>query len=501
VPIAGVGRIPSSLYDRRMPRPATTLFEDAIDIPLWLEADRLTPHAERSRRDRGIGLKLQSRDRLQRVRGWWHTLAPNEPGAGAHLERMRAAVAAIMALLGAVLGTSVALAAFQYDGSQPVNVVRLIALLVVVPTLFLVVSLLLLPGRVPVLRGLQDLIAPLNPGALALAVFRRLARSSPELASTFDWRAGRSSTARFAKWQLMRWSQVAAVGFNVAALATAALLVTFTDLAFRWSTTLDPDPQFVTRIVHAIAWPWHAFLPSAVPSADLIAESQFFRLDSGAVATGRALAGWWPFTLLTIVTYGLIPRLVLFAIAGARLRAAERALLLDDARVTALLDRMASPAVETAAAEHGETAATPAADAAEYHEATGRARAIIWEGCSSAAAARAHARGRLRLELDTVVEAGGSRTLGADRQALDAIGSTEPGTVVVFTPAWEPPLLELLDFLGELRRRVGPEHSIVVAPVADVADEARAVTAVEHETWTRAVGRLRDPKLYVEAGA
>ena len=45
----------------------------------------------------------------------------------------------------------------------------------------------------------------------------------------------------------MRWSQVAAVGFNVAALATAALLVTFTDLAFRWSTTLDADPQVVTR--------------------------------------------------------------------------------------------------------------------------------------------------------------------------------------------------------------------------------------------------------------
>ena len=74
----------------------------------------------------------------------------------------------------------------------------------------------------------------------------------------------------------------------------------------------------------------------------------------------------------------------------------------------------------------------------------------------------------------------------------------EPGTVVVLTPAWEPPLLELLDFLGELRRRVGREHSIVVAPIAD---GAHAVTSLEHETWARAVGRLRDPKLYVEAGA
>jgi hypothetical protein len=129
---------------------------------------------------------------------------------------------------------------------------------------------------------------------------------------------------------------------------------------------------------------------------------------------------------------------------------------------------------------------------------TGRARAVIWEGCASPAAARAHARSRLGLELDAVIEAGGSRTIGADRQALEALASTEPGNVVVLTPAWEPPLLELLDFLGELRRRVGPEHSIVVAPVGD---GERRVTDVEHETWARAVGRLRDPKLYVEAGA
>jgi hypothetical protein len=296
----------------------------------------------------------------------------------------------------------------------------------------------------------------------------------------------------------MWWSQVAAVGFNVAALATAVLLVTFTDLAFRWSTTLDANPEAVTRIVHAIAWPWHAFAPSAVPSAELVEQSQFFRLDSGEPVSGRALTAWWPFTLLTIVTYGLLPRLVMLAIAVARLRAAERALLLDDPRVTALVDRMASPAVETASTEHGETPTAPSSGAADYREAAGRARAVIWEGCVTPFGARAHARQRMGLDLTAIAEAGGSRTLGADRQALDSLASSEPGAVVVFTPAWEPPLLELLDFLSELRARVGAEHSIVVAPVAD---GAREVTAVEHDTWARAVGRLRDPRLYVEANA
>ncbi|HEX5047427.1 MAG TPA: DUF2868 domain-containing protein [Gammaproteobacteria bacterium] len=482
-----------------MPRHGTSLFEDAIDVPLWLEADRLTPHAQRCRRDREIGATLASSDRAERVRGWWRAIAPDEEGAGARLERIRLAIAGVVTLLGAALGVSVALAAFHYDGSQPVNVVRLIALLVVAPALFLVASLLFIPGRVPVLRGLQDLVAPLNLGALALAVFRRLARAQPELARSLDWRAGRAGVGRFAKWQLVGWSQLAAVSFNLAALATAALLVTFTDLAFGWSTTLDADPAAVARIVSAIAWPWHTLVPSAVPSPALVAESQFFRLaGDGGLATGRALAAWWPFTLLTIVTYGLLPRLALFMLAAARLRAAARALLLDDPRVTALVDRMASPVVETAAAAHAEAAAARAPDAPQYREITGRARAVIWEGCVSAAAGRAHARRRLGLELDAIVEAGGTPALGADRQALDSIAAGEHGAVVVFTPSWEPPLLELLDFVTELRQRVGTEHSIVVAPIAD---GERAVTSVEHDTWARAMGRLRDPRLYVEAGA
>jgi len=68
---------------------------------------------------------------------------------------------------------------------------------------------------------------------------------------------------------------------------------------------------------------------------------------------------------------------------------------------------------------------------------------------------------------------------------------------VVFTPAWEPPLLELLDFLAELRRRVGAAASIVVTPVPD---GERAVTEVERATWSSAIARLADPRAYVETG-
>ena len=70
--------------------------------------------------------------------------------------------------------------------------------------------------------------------------------------------------------------------------------------------------------------------------------------------------------------------------------------------------------------------------------------------------------------------------------------------VVIFTRAWEPPLLEFLDYLTALRQGVGADVSIVVAPVPETRT---GVTDVEHTTWSRAIARLADPHLYVETGS
>jgi hypothetical protein len=487
-----------------MPRAATTLFEDAIDVPLWLETERLTPYAERARRDRAIALDIRRGSAVNRVRAWWRSIqrdAGGDGSLGARLDRLRSVVTLAMAALGMLVGAAVAVTAFAYDGSQPVNVVRLIALLVGVQLVFLVCTLLLLPpGRVPGLRHIQDLLAALNPGAWAAAVLRKLARVQPSVARLFDRQAPRAAAVQFAKWQVLYWSQTAAVAFNIAALAAAIALVTFSDLAFGWSTTLEADPAAVARAVQRIASPWGAVVPEAVPSTELVEQSQFFRLEGSAAppASPRTLGAWWPFTLLTLVVYGLVPRVLLLALAATRLRAATKRLLLDDPGVTALLDRMAAPQIETAAAEHEvapplEIGVPPAA----ARPITGRAQALIWENGVPIDTARDYARQHLGLDVTSVVAAGGGE-LAADRAALERLAANGAETLLVLTPAWEPPLLELLDFLAELRRRAGPDVSIVVAPVPD---GPRAVTDVERATWTRAVARLADPKLYVEAGA
>src|SRR5690606_4081175 len=106
----------------------------------------------------------------------------------------------------------------------------------------------------------------------------------------------------------------------------------------------------------------------------------------------------------------------------------------------ALLDRMEAPALETAAAEHGDGRAEsgPAAPRTPA-PLTGRARGVIWSRGIAADAVRHYARERLGLELTRLVEAGDSPDLEADRRAAQEIASGA-GPLVVFTPAWEPPL-------------------------------------------------------------
>jgi hypothetical protein len=484
----------------------TTLLEDAIDIPAWLEADGTRPLAERMHRDREIGRALGAGDAASRVRRWWQRIGDRgEAVRGHRLHQARSLINLSLALIGLAAGSGLALAAFRYDGSYPVNVVRLLALLVVPQVLLLALNLFLIPGRVPGLRFVQDALSALNPGALAAAVYRQITGHSGS--GLFAWAtAPGSAMRRLGKWQMLTWSQIAAVALNTGVLATAVVLIAFTDLAFGWTTTLDVDSSTATTLFDAIAAPWSGLFPGSVPGPDLVESSQYFRLEGYAqIADSRTLTGWWSFTVLAVITYGLLPRVAFLIVAGWRLRVATRNLLLSDARVAALLDRMSAPELQTQGTEERAPPLEPppqidaesghAGSAAAETDAGGQASAIIWSQCIDAGRARALVHSRLGFAVTTLLDAGGG-TIAEERQSLDQLSRTRD-PVVVLTPAWEPPLLEFVDFLGALREIIGMARAIVVVPVAE---DGQPISAIEHENWSRAVGRRRDPNLHIDAG-
>lgn len=474
-----------------------SLFEDAIDIPTWLAQDRAAPLRDRIHRDRTLGLAIGPGNRVARVRDWWRRLSvPERPSLGVRLRRARIALTLLVCGLSGAFGSGLATAALRYDGQYPVNVVPVFALLVGLPLALLLGSLLLIPSRLPLLGAVQDAVASINIGNLAAALIDRAGGATRD-GPTLAWGAGRRGPlARMAKWQVLTLSQLAGLSFSLAATGTAFALVVVTDLAFGWSTTLDVTADQARTITNAIAWPWGSWLTQAVPSTDLVADSRFFRLShaSPPVPPGR-LTGWWPFLLMSLLTYGALPRAALLVIAGFRLRAATRGALLDDAGVRALLDRMDSVSLDSIGeGRHEPTGAVPIGPAGRHRTFVRPGQVLAWDlGNDPGLIAR-----WLAAHVDTATTpllVGGDRLLREDAETLDALEIGATSLVLVLVKGWEPPLLDCIDFLVALRARIGPTPSILVVPLGldgEAADDDATAA------WVHAIARLGDPGTYVE---
>lgn len=500
----------AAMHDSATP---PTLFADAVEIPRWLEQDRTTPHATRVRRDRQIAVTLQSSDPVARIRAWWRQLRTQAttPDSGAHmahrLEHGRRLITVLMVAVGILAGAAAASAVFHYDGTWPVNVVTVLATLVLLQLALILFTLLLMLPGLPGLSAIQSLLGGLNPGAIIAAIYRRIGKLE-DYGAVFDWPNSRwtgargPSAARFARWQMLAWSQLAAVMFNLAALATATALIAFTDLAFGWSTTLDMDSGAALKIASALSSPWQLLWPEAVPSATLIENSRFFRLAAAQpthVAAGT-LTGWWPFLLATLFTYALLPRCLLLLWAMLRLRAATAHLLLDDPQVRALLDRMQAPQVELGAADasSAEEQASMSCGVERSGAKSNPTAAIIWANALPVDAVREWAADHLQWRLDEAHEAGGGSSLRADTATIQRIAALGPQSVAIFVRAWEAPLLDLSDFLAQLRTAIGGSCSLIIVPIG--AEGAQA-TETQRATWSRWTARIADRALYMECGA
>src|SRR5690606_2796535 len=95
----------------------------------------------------------------------------------------------------------------------------------------------------------------------------------------------------------------------------------------------------------------------------------------------------------------------------------------------------------------------------------------------------------------TIHRAGGSRSLEEDRQVIASLADGS-GAVAVAVRSWEPPVLEAMDFLTDLRQALGKGAAIIVAPVTADAEPADPAHLAQ---WRRKVAALGDPWTSVAA--
>ncbi len=236
-----------------------------------------------------------------------------------------------LGVLGCVVGAGVASTLLQYDGQHPVNVSWYLFVLVLLQILLAAttVAAWALRRSRPLQTAMQDLsllshlIRPLfsRVGGLDSASTPR--PSCPRTSATGPRRRTGLLQSHYALYgpasylPILIAAQVFGIGFNLGAIATTVALEWFSDLAFGWGSALDVQPQTIHDLARVIALPWSWAFGEGLgyPTLEQVAGSRISLKDALSTLDAGDLRAWRWFLVLAVVTYGLLPRLVLLGLS------------------------------------------------------------------------------------------------------------------------------------------------------------------------------------------
>ena len=233
------------------------------------------------------------------------------------------------------------------------------------------------------------------------------------------------------------------------------------------------------RVVAAFAKPWAAIWPAAAPTLDLVETSRYFRVSPDVphvhFIDPVAYGAWWPFLLMSLVGYALVPRAIV-TLQAERRRGRECAgAIAETPGLDRLIERLLAPPVETRAPENeAEIGPCPGSSrvVAPSGAPPGRDRSR-WRGRSDRGRGLGRDRGAEAFVCATRGAAQSRRGRGADRGDR-RVGRTRCRAGV---RAAGP---RVLDFLTDLRPR-GAGRAIAVF----LLDGSSA----DHDAWRRKLSR------------
>lgn len=315
----------------------------------------------------------------------------------------------------------------------------------------------------PLLRIGQQRLAGPDAESLVAAYHRARARSS--------------LYGGVERYLLLGQGQLFGVAFNVGVLASCVRLILFSDLVFGWSTSLAGlSPTTVQHLCAWLALPFGWLYPGAVPSLPLVEHTQYFRLEgrfAGAIAGTRGdplLVGqWWRFLVACTVTYGLLPRVLLWWAARLRVRYRLRHLPLDTPDVQRVVRRLLTPELSMRSQEQRAQGPEPATASlpCSSHD-SGVTALVLYRDVPTAPSILSTVLSQdLGLQVSTIHHAGGLDA-GSDEALCVQLGAVSEA-VTVIAEAWEAPDRGFRDFLARLRQQLGPRRILRVALMGEAS--------------------------------
>jgi len=508
---------------------STWKYYDIMDLEYFFQQDGDTAGEKLHERDRQIyldhgGSAVQDEPAPSLLALWLAARrqtqgddAPPLPGTLFH--ETHALLRLLLIGFGLVSGAGGGLAFFSYSGATPVNVLHFLVLFVF--SQLLLVSLLL--ARAGLLQlGLRAIPRSIFIRALGTVVINLIARLSHRAATHLSGEKRLAAEATIGRmraamtryptllfWPLFNLLQLAAIFFNLGLLTATFFKITVSDIAFGWQSTLQFSAQSLHTVISWLALPWSWLFSEGTgyPTLAEIEGSHIILKEGITSLQTPDLISWWPFLLLSVVSYGLLLRLLLFCLGSQKERRISRHPVFTSLAARQIVRRMQTPIVSSQALP--ETA--PQAEdheRDEIRETTDQETDLalepvivlvpdeIFDGCDPKSLAETVARDGYRI-LRThrfMVDYDSDQQLAA---RLAAGQAEQAVAVVIIMEAWMPPLVGFQAFVRGLREQLGtlpimvrlvgkPEADNAITPAADPA---------QIRIWREKMAALGDPQL------
>ncbi|MBO9469338.1 DUF2868 domain-containing protein [Endozoicomonas sp. G2_2] len=270
--------------------------------------------------------------------------------------------------------------------------------------------------------------------------------------------------------------QWGALGFNLGLLLAFVGSLLIFDVRFYWEATPQTG-SLVQSSVALIATPWRTVWPAAVPDASQIEASRARYIDGErrVATTPASTAAWWRFLLMSLLVWGVLPRLLLM---GGYALAERRAL----ARLDFQAPRHRDLWRRLAHVERGAVAA-PVTDSA----------LILDVGGSGVHAGDIRGFLLRALRVNPAAEARIGVLDDSAEQAADAALAASPAHVVLLVEDWGLSPRQAGALQARVRAAAGNVTPITWLVFARDDGLPTAPDAAHLRRWTRFIDGLRDP--------
>jgi len=428
-----------------------------VDFAKHIEDDSGSSLVDLQKRDRKIGMSNKQGAKLHKLLWWLCKMDENKPDHHKHesLQHVELSISFWMSILGILAGIITMSGLLLVENQGPVNVLVFLTLFLGSQVLLILITLLLVLTPRSDTRRAYLPFKNINPARI---LFNRAAR---RLSKGVRWEYF-SELNRIA---LLRWGQVFGVAFNCGGIIAFIIILLFTDRSFGWSSTLNLSDTALLSFTEFVSLPWKAYWPEALISPEILSETRYQSLQKDfSVGQLQSMRQWWPFLLGCIVTYGLLPRIILFLIFHIQYRKALVSAFFRYPGARLIVDRMESPFVATQAENtQSHEPIVSNKNIAIKLSSLNSPDLINWTEAIKTKDSKDFLR-TLGIHANKVFLAGLSVVQNKKVLAEINENSDEQKNIVVAVKSWEPPLEELDDFLIELSPEINCE--ILLVPLA-----------------------------------